>query len=192
MRFFPAVAMLLLIAAAPDPSAPVSALDDALLASMKAGRAATLGARTAKLLPVVRATHDLGAMAAKVVGPAWATTPAADRAALVDAFARHSAVSYAANFASFSGERFVVDTAVAARGEDRVVRTKIVAKDGGAALDYRMRSGPEGWRITDIYADGISQIAVQRSEFASTIAAGGVAALVKKLDAADAARLKGR
>ncbi len=182
--------MLSLIAAAPDPVAPVNALDDALLAAMKQGRAATLSARTAKLLPVVRATHDLPAMAAKVVGPAWATTSAADRAALVETFARHSAVSYAANFSSFAGERFVVDPAVVTRGADRVVRTKIVATSGSAGLDYRMRDGAEGWRIADIYADGISQIAVQRSEFASTVAAGGVSALVKKLDAADAARLK--
>ena len=192
MRIFLAVAMLLLVAAAPDPVAPVNALDDALLASMKAGKATSLSARAAKLLPVVRATHDLGAIAAKVVGPAWTSAPAADRAALIETFARHSAVSYAANFASFAGEKFVIDPAVAARGEDRVVRTRIVARDGGAALDYRMRQGPEGWRIVDIYAGGISQIAVQRSEFAGTIAAGGVAALVKKLDAADAARAKGR
>ena len=192
MRFFPAVVLLLLVAAAPDPVAPVNALDDALLASMKSGKATSLSARAAKLLPVVRATHDLGAMAARVVGPAWASASATDRAALIETFAKHSAVSYAANFASFAGERFVIDPAVAARGEDRVVRTRIVASSGGAALDYRMRSGAEGWRITDIYADGISQIAVQRSEFASTIAAGGIAALVRKLDAADAARVKGR
>lgn len=191
MRIFPAVAMLLLIAAAPEPAAPVNALDDALLASMKSGHTASLSARTAKLLPVVRATHDLETMASKVVGPAWASAPASDRAALIDTFAKHSALSYAANFASFAGERFVVDPAIVARGAYKVVRTKIVASSGGAALDYKLRGGAEGWRIVDIYADGISQIAVQRSEFASTIAAGGVAALVRKLEAADATRLKG-
>lgn len=192
MRFFLAVAMLLLVAAGPDPAAPVKALDEALLNAMKTGHAATLSARTAKLLPVVRATHDLTAMAAKVVGPAWATASAADRAALIETFARHSAVSYAANFSSYAGERFAVDSAIVPRGEDRVVRTKLIAAGSGAALDYRVRSGPEGWRIADIYADGISQIAVQRSEFSAIIASGGVAALVRKLDAADAARLKGR
>ena len=178
--------------AAPDPAAPIAAFDEALLGAMKTGKAASLAARTAKLLPVVKATHDLPAMAALVVGPAWATMGAGDRAALVEAFARHSALSYAANFASFSGERFAVDPKVVVRGGDRVVRTTIAGKDGTTPLDYRMRDGGSGWKIVDIFAEGVSQIAVQRSEFASIVKAGGVAALAKKLNAADEARLKGR
>lgn len=185
------VLALLLAAAAPEPVAPVAALDDALLAAMKDGRS-PLPARTAKLLPVVRATHDLPTMAALVVGPGWATTQAADRAALIETFARHSAVGYAANFSKYGGEKFVVDPEVRARGADRVVRTAIVSGTGRTTLDYRLRSFGTGWRIVDIYADGVSQIAVQRSEFAATIKAGGVAALVKRLDALDDARLKRR
>lgn len=179
-------------AAAPDPVAPIAAFDDALLAAMKEGKAATLAARTAKLLPVVKATHDLPAMAALVVGPAWTATSAGDRAGLVEAFARHSAVSYAANFASYAGERFVVDPAVVTRGSDRVVKTTIAGSGTPTPLAYRLRSSGSGWKIVDIFAEGVSQIAVQRSEFASTIKAGGVAALTKKLNTADEARPKGR
>ncbi|QXQ05520.1 ABC transporter substrate-binding protein [Sphingosinicellaceae bacterium] len=179
-------------AAASDPVAPIAAFDDALLASMKAGKATPLPARTAKLLAVVKATHDLPAMAALVVGPAWAATSAGDRAALVEAFARHSAVQYAANFASYAGERFVVDPAVVTRGTDRVVKTTIAGNGTPTPLAYRLRESGGGWKIVDIFAEGVSQIAVQRSEFASTIKAGGVAALTKKLNTADEARLKGR
>ena len=47
-----------------------------------------------------------------------------------------------------------------------------------------------GWRIIDVFADGVSQIAVQRAEFASTVKAGGAAALAAKLNASDEAKLR--
>ncbi len=175
--------------AASDPAAQIGALDDALVAAMKTGKT-QLSARVAKLQPVVKATHDMAAMAGLVVGPAWAAAPVTDRTALVEAFARHSAVAYAENFNNYGGERFTVDPKVETRGPDRLVRTTIIGKDSKTALNYRMRDAGSGWKIVDIYADGISQVATQRAEFASTVKASGVAGLAKRLNALDEAKLK--
>ncbi len=180
-------------AAAPapsDPAAVVGAFNASLLATMKDGKGLGLQGRTAKLLPLVKATHDMPAMTRLVAGPAWATTATADRTALTDAFTRHSVVAYAANFASFNGQRFTVQPKVDMRGEDALVHAAIVAKDGTTPLNYRLhKTADGGWRIVDVYADGISQIAVQRAEFAATIKSGGAAALAAKLNAADEAKL---
>ncbi|QYE34545.1 ABC transporter substrate-binding protein [Polymorphobacter sp. PAMC 29334] len=179
-------------AAAPapsDPAAVVGAFNASLLATMKEGKGLGLSGRTAKLLPLVKATHDMPAMTRLVAGPAWATTAPADKTALTDAFTRHSVVAYATNFASFDGQRFTVQPKVDMRGEDALVHAAIVAKDGTTPLNYRLHKTDGGWRIVDVYADGISQIAVQRAEFAGTIKAGGAAALAAKLNAGDEAKL---
>lgn len=175
---------------ATDPAAVVGDFNAALLATMKDGKALGLQGRTAKLLPLVKATHDMPAMTRLVAGPVWATTAPPAQAALTDAFTRHSVVAYAVNFANFDGERFTVQPKVDLRGADALVHAAIVAKSGTTALNYRLRQTDGGWRIVDVYADGISQIAVQRAEFAGTLKAGGAAALTAKLNAADDAKLR--
>lgn len=177
-----------------DPAAVVGDFNAALLATMKDGKSLGLPGRTAKLLPLVKATHDMPAMTRLVAGPVWATTSPAAQAALTDAFTRHSVVAYAINFANFDGERFTVQPKADMRGADALVHAAIVAKSGTTALNYRLHQVPAseggGWRIVDVYADGISQIAVQRAEFAGTLKAGGATALTAKLNAADEAKLK--
>ncbi len=177
--------------AAGDPAAVVGDFNAALLATMQSAKGASLAARTAKLTPLVKATHDMAGMTKLITGPAWTTTSPADRDALVAAFTRHSVLSYAINFASFDGEKFTVEPKVDTRGSDALVHGAIVAKDGRTALNYRLHQVSEGgWRIIDVFADGVSQIAVQRAEFAGTVKAGGAAALTAKLNAADEAKLR--
>jgi len=192
--FRSAVAATVLIAApavaAGDPAAVVGDFNNALIAAMQSGKGASLAARTAKLLPLVKATHDMPGMTRLVAGPVWATTAAADREALIDAFTRHAALTYAVNFSSFDGEKFVVDPKVDQRGGDVLVHAAIVSRDDRHALNYRLHQAEGGWRIIDIYSDGVSQVVTFRAEFAGTVKAGGAAALAAKLSAADAAKLK--
>jgi len=177
-------------AAASDPAAVVGDFNHALIAAMQSAKGTPLAARTAKLLPLVKATHDMAGMTRLITGPAWTTTSAADRTALTEAFTRHSALTYAVNFPSFNGEKFTVDPKVALRGADALVKGAIVASDGTTALNYRLHETDGGWRIIDVFADGVSQIAVQRAEFAATIKTGGAAALAAKLTTADEAKIR--
>ncbi len=186
---FAAVLIAVPAAAATDPAAVVGDFNNALISAMQSGKGSPLAARTAKLLPLVKATHDMPGMTRLITGPAWTTTSAADREALVAAFTRHSALTYAVNFSSFDGEKFVVEPKVDTRGADALVHAAIVGRDGRTALNYRLHQAEGGWRIIDIYSDGVSQIAVQRAEFAATVKSGGAAALTAKLNAADEAKL---
>lgn len=194
VRFAPVAAAMIAVAApaaaATDPAAVVGDFNTALIASMQSAKGTSLSSRMAKLTPLVKATHDMAGMTRLITGPAWATTSAADRDALIAAFTRHSVVTYAINFSGFDGEKFTVAPKVDMRGADALVHSAIVAKDGTTALNYRLRQTDGGWRIIDVFADGVSQIAVQRAEFAATVKAGGAAALAAKLNAADEAKLR--
>lgn len=163
-------------------SAPVAragAYNDAIVAVMKAK--AAMPARVERFRTIVADYYDMPTIAALVAGGAWTGASAADRQGLIAALTRHSAIQLAKNFTSYGGEKFIVDPAPQARGDFTYVKTTIQGSGGSKdILYYRMR-GP---KIVDVSSGGVSQLAVQRSDLAAT-AAGGVGAIVKKLDEVD-------
>lgn len=180
-----ALATPALHAQAADPArATVEALDDGLLAIMKAGKAAGVAGRAAKIGPVVDHAYDIPLMTRLAVGPAWNQITPADQTALVAAFRRLTIAQYAQNFDGWSGESFVVDPKVDARGGDKLVRTTLKPTKGEAvAISYRLRQSGGQWKIIDVYyKNAISQLATRRSDFAGILSSGGAKALIAHLD----------
>ena len=181
--------------AADDPAAErVESFHRALLHPMKQGK--TLGAegRFKKLTPAVDAAFDIPTMARVAVGPTWSTLSSGDQERLTRAFARNTAANWAHNFDDYNGEKFVVGK-VDTRGPDKLVHNQMAPKSGSVVnINYRMREAAGGgWKIVDVYYNGaISSIATARSDFASTLSAGGAPALVKKLDSQSDTLIKGK
>lgn len=174
----PAVAQ----AQASDPAARIGAYDDAVIAVMKAKLGTA--ARADRFEPLVKSYYDMPTIAGLVAGPAWAKASAADKSSAIAALTRHSAVSLARNFKAYDGTPFRVDPKVIERGADHVVKVTI----GGDTLFYRMRQATGGYRIVDVISGGVSNLALQRADLASTIQAGGLPAMVKKLAQLDAVK----
>jgi phospholipid transport system substrate-binding protein len=178
------VSMSSALAQASDPAAgAIDGFDHTLLAAMKQGKTLGVQGRFSKLEPAVRSAFDLGAMMRVATGAYWAKMSPADQTALVTAFGRFSAATYAHNFDDYSGQKFVI-TGVDTRLPDKLVRTQLVIPPAAPInLVYRMRQEDGRWRIIDVFYNGtISQLAQQASDFSSTLAAGGAAALIKKLN----------
>lgn len=173
------------LAAAADPAvARVEAFDNALLDAMKAGASLGVKARYKKLSPAVSAAFDISTMTRFAVGPKWAGMAAAQQSELTAAFTRLTVASYAHNFDSYGGERFDLDQATQTRGADKIVQCKLIPPhDKPVALIYRMRQTAEGWKIIDVYYDGISQLTTRRSDFAASLASGGADGLLSHLNA---------
>jgi phospholipid transport system substrate-binding protein len=173
------------VAEAADPAIqPVQAFYDTLLATMKQGRQLGVRGRYERLKPVIEQSFDMPGMTRLSVGPAWNTMTPAEQQGLVAALTRYTAASYASNFKSFDGERFVVDPAVTLRGSDKVVTTKLIAGSTTVSFNYRMRQVGASWKVIDIFLAGfVSQVARQRSDYSATVASGGAAALEHKLNA---------
>jgi phospholipid transport system substrate-binding protein len=171
-------------AAAADPSVSrVEKFHDVLLAAMKQGAALGAEGRFEKLEPEIDAAFDLPAMTKFTVGPAWAKMSDDDRKSLIAAFRRMTIASYAHNFDSFSGQKFVVDPNVETRGPDRLIKSQVIlAGEKPVNLTYRLRETGGVWKVIDVIYEFVSQLATRRSDFASTVADGGAPALVKKLN----------
>jgi phospholipid transport system substrate-binding protein len=168
-----------------DPAAKqIAAFDDALLESMKQAKQLGVSGRYNKLKPVVEKTFDLEAMTSAAVGASFATLPAADQKNLVTAFARMTIASYAHNFNGYSGESFTISPNVLVRADHKLVQTTLVVpKDAPHAFNYVMHQVGGTWKVIDVLLEGyVSQAATKRADFSSTIASGGAAALVKRLN----------
>ncbi len=186
MRPLPALALSIALlapvaalAATADPAARIRSYNDGVVAIMKAGLPTE--ARAQRFETLVREHYDMAGIAALVVGPKWQTASAADKQAAVTALTRHSAVQLAKNFTSFGGERFLTDTDVATRGTSSVVKVTIQSKAASNLLQYRLRQAAGEWRIIDVVSEGVSNLALQRAELASTIASDGIAGMARKL-----------
>jgi phospholipid transport system substrate-binding protein len=175
-----------------DPAATqIESLDNALLASMKAGPTLTLAERYRQLAPVIERTFDLPVMTTFAVGSAWANFSSEEQRALIAAFTRLTIASYAHNFTSFDGERFEIQPDVAVRGVDKIVQTHLISPHSAPVnLAYRMRDSAGSWKIIDVYYGAISQLTTRRADFAAPIASGGAAGLIAHLNSLSDALLR--
>lgn len=168
---------------------------DALTATMKHGPQLGVQGRFNKLAPAVDAAFNLPVMTAFAVGPTWATTSPADQKSLIDAFRRMTIASYASNFKSDEGEKFIVKPSVAQvpGGTDEMVQSELDPKTGTpVALNYRMRQAGVDWKIIDVFSAGyVSELTLRRSDFSSVVAAGGAPGLIKKMNDLSDNMLKG-
>jgi len=163
----------------------VQAFYNSLLDTMKKGPQLGMQGRFQALAPAVDATFDIPAMIQFIVGPGWSGMKDSDKTNLIAAFRRMTIANYATNFARYDGEQFSVDPSVQQRGPDKIVQTTLGPKgDRPVPLIYRMRqSTGGGWKVIDVFLNGyVSELATRRSDFAATLASGGAAGLVAKMN----------
>jgi len=161
----------------------VQGLYDALLGTMKNGRALGQSGRFMRLEPVIRRSFDIPTMARLSVGPTWAGMSEVQRQQVIESFGRYISATYADRFDSYAGQKLQV-TGEQPNAGGVLVKSQIVKANGEPVkVDYMMRRNGEGWLISDIYLDGaISEVATRRSEFGAIIRADGVGGLIAALN----------
>src|SRR5438128_8650505 len=87
----------------------VQGLYDALLSTMKNGRALGQSGRFMQLEPVIHRSFDIGAMARLSVGPTWASLTEAQRQQVTESFGRYISAIYADRFDNYAGQKLQVN-----------------------------------------------------------------------------------
>jgi phospholipid transport system substrate-binding protein len=161
----------------------VKAFYSVLLDTMKQAKGLSPRGRYDKLFPVILSTFDVPGMTRIASGAGWQTASPAQQAALVEAFSRMMAATYAARFDDFTGESFEVVSAEDLPPRNKLVKTRLIQSNGKpVVLNYLMQNAADGWKIADIYLDGtISELATRRAEFAAVMKSGGPDALANLL-----------
>ena len=153
-----------------------------LLDTMKQGEKLGYKGRYEKLESVVVGSHDLTKIARIVVGKEWKKFSAEQKLKLTDIFSRLSIATYAHNFKSYSGESFrFVSQDETARGGVIVHSVLTLPEDKDVKFDYMLKKKGDSWRIINIIASGVSDLALKRSEYTAVIKREGFEALIAKI-----------
>lgn len=186
------------------PTATIESLHRGLVALSHDRPNADLAERYRVLEPLVEKTHDLPYIAEFALRRQWPALAEADRARFVAAFEKLSVMTYASRFKSVSADTFKMGAsssasdgaaAAAAAGPEAAagspadsgraqVRTAI-ARPGEAdiPLEYLLQQKEGAWRIINIIADGVSDLALKRAEYQRVLAGGTIDDLITYVEA---------
>jgi phospholipid transport system substrate-binding protein len=118
-----------------------------------------------------------------VLGKYWETFNNEQRSRFVETFTQLSIATYAANFDSYSGEHFKMIPEKEVTGGRILVQSQLIKSDGGhVQLDYLLHRAGSQWRIINIIAEGVSDLALKRADYSAFLKNNGFEALLKKLN----------
>ncbi len=154
-----------------------------LLETMKQGDKLGFKGRYEKLESVVVGSHDLTKITRIVMGKEWKKFSDVQKLKLTDIFSRLSIATYAHNFKSYSGESFTfISEEKTARGGVIVHSILVLPEDKDVKFDYMLKKKSDSWRIINIIASGVSDLALKRSEYTSVLKREGFEALIAKIE----------
>ena len=173
-----------------SPEQVVKRLHESLAEAMREGSRLGFKGRLELLTPIVTRTHELDFIARTTLGNLWSKLSPDQQVTFTDTFRQLSISSYADWFKSHEGEAFEFVDQQSMPREQVLVRSLIVkGKDEVARLDYVLRETKDGWRIINIMANGVSDLALKRVEYRSILERDGFPALIdmlkKKIAAAE-------
>ncbi|HEY8520788.1 MAG TPA: ABC transporter substrate-binding protein [Gammaproteobacteria bacterium] len=164
------------------PDATVRSLHEGLVALATEEPDASVERRYEVLEPLVEATHDLPYIAEFTIRRQWRELSSDDRARFLDAFERLSVMTYASRFTGLNERSFERQEA-SVDGPQAQVQAAVRRADGSSVpLEYLLREGEDGWKIINILADGVSDLALKRAEYQRVLADGTIDDLIRHLE----------
>ncbi len=135
----------------------------------------------AAMTQCIHDTHDMDRIARMVLGRHWSDLAPEQRREFTQSFAELSAATWLSRFAGAAGVEFVIEDESIDATRARVSGA-IVSPDGRRTpLSYQLAFGERGWRIINILADGVSDLALRRSQYDAWIRAQGFDSLLAEL-----------
>ncbi len=164
--------------------AVVHDLQQSLLQVMREGEQ-QLGypGRVAFLTPVVDRTHDIEMIIKTILGATfWHELDQAQQDLIIETFRQLSIATYAGQFKQYNEEQFKFLEQRDLPRDQKLVRSQLIKGDGGTVnFDYVLHRPVEHWMIINILFDGVSDLAIKRSEYRSIMQREGFQSLIDML-----------
>ncbi len=153
-----------------------------ILNVMQQGDKLTFEQRFEVFKPAVIKSHDLTKITRIVVSKEWKTLTIEQKKELIRKFSTLSIASYAHYFNGFSGQSFKVESAKQLSPGQIYVHTFLVLPDDkDVSMDYLLKKTGDNWRIINIITNGVSDLALKRSEYVAVIQKSGFDALLAEI-----------
>ncbi len=153
-----------------------------LIETMKQGKQLGYTGRFEKLKPAIESSHDLQKITRIVVGKGWKDLTEDQKKKVTDSFSELSIAAYAKNFDSYSGEKFVLKAEDSTARGGKVFHYDFVLTDAeDVKFQYHMIKSGNNWLIVNVIANGVSDLALRRSEYASILERENFDTLITKI-----------
>jgi phospholipid transport system substrate-binding protein len=146
----------------------------------------TGAARETAMRSLLRQNFDLPHMASAALGQHWLTASEPQKARLLSAVEASEARAYSDRLGHFPGATVKVGTATPRAPGVWLVDSRFTLPSGQSLkLDWEVRQGPRGMRISDVRVAGISMFVTKRADFEAYIQGHGgtVEPLIQVLEA---------
>jgi len=165
-----------------DPAKTVNSLHSVLLKGMRGGDKLGFHGRFKLLAPIVERSHDLDFIAKIILGKLWTKFNREQQQIFISHFPKLSISTYAGWFKEYDGENFkYIDQKTMPRNYV-LVRSQLIRSNGDTvSFDYLLRQDKKDWRIINILADGVSDLALKRVEYRSILGQKGFKVLINML-----------
>ena len=165
-----------------EPAEVVAALHAGIVAAAKDPKR-NVEERYAELEPLIERTHDLPYIAELSIRRYWAGLTDEQRQRFVAAFNRLSVMTYAARFGTATPATFKI-LGSEDGGNGRVLVHAVIdrANDADVSLDYLLHEVDGHWKIINILADQVSDLALKRAEYARVLGSGTIDDLIVELE----------
>jgi len=170
------IAMLLYMPVAwtqePDttPTKIIKSLHGSLLEAMRGGEKLGFQGRYKLLTPAIENSHDLDFIVKTILGRQWTKLSGEQQQILISHFRELSISTYSGWFKEYNGEKFKYIEQKKMPRDYILVRSQFTRSNGDTvSFDYLLRQNKKGWRIINILADGVSDLALKRVEYRSIL-----------------------
>jgi len=145
---------------------------------------APVAERYRALEPAIVKTHNLPYIAEFALRRQWPMLTDGERQRFVAAFQRLSVMTYAARFGNVAPDAFRPLEARMPDANGREQVTTAIKRDGqpDVSLEYLLQQDGDDWKIINIVADGVSDLALKRAEYQRVYAGGGIEAVIAELE----------
>jgi len=152
-----------------------------LINVMKQGDKLNFEQRSAHLKPVLIKTHNMVKISRIVMSKNWKAFSKEQKKQLINKLVELSVASYAHYFSSFSGQSFAIESVEKLPAKIYVKTTLILPDDEDVSMDYLLKKKGDSWRIINIITNGVSDLALKRSEYGAVLKNSGFDVLLAEI-----------
>jgi len=141
----------------------------------------TLALVNAKVLPY----FDFQRMTRLAIGKYWRRASVEQKQALIEELRNILVRTYTKVFSIYRDQVIDIKPLKFTSDDDEVTVKTTIAKPGSSVIpvNYEMKIGESGWKVFDIYIEGVSMVMSYRSTFRSQIQESGIDGLIKAMAA---------
>ena len=157
-----------------SPDQVVKSFHQALLEAMQIG---SLEGRKKIIRNAVTKHFHTDTVARISLGRNWRTLEPKEQASYITLMQELIVSTYVSRFDTFNNQKFSVLTQAAITSNRTRVKSLLNTESETVNLDYQLINHKENWLIYDIVANGVSDLSLKRSNYASLFTKGGLEAV---------------